>query len=133
MASGTRTTRGFFDGDGCISWANKEHTWPTASCVGTEEFLKDLKLYIPEELRTVNIHKTSASDVVYTLGWSCRKARIFLDFIYNNCNVALNRKFNIYSSIFSKENNEKSGNIDEHPESQENVEITEESKESSVL
>ena len=31
--------RGYWDGDGCLSWSNKEHTSPSVSVVGTKEFL----------------------------------------------------------------------------------------------
>ena len=39
--------RGYVDGDGCLSWRNKEHTIPSISILGTEHFLEGCKKYIP--------------------------------------------------------------------------------------
>lgn len=38
--------RGYFDGDGCISYGNKEHTYPIVSILGTKDFLDGIqKIY----------------------------------------------------------------------------------------
>ena len=38
--------RGYWDGDGCLSWSNKEHTSPSVSVVGTKEFLYSILYYL---------------------------------------------------------------------------------------
>lgn len=121
--------RGYFDGDGSLTWHDKEHIHPEVSIIGLEDFLLKLISYLPKELNK-SIYKTKNS-ILYETNWAYNKAYIFLDFIYNNSNIVLDRKFNIYSSLLLKKSSEQSGNIGETP-SLDNTEITEEIKESSA-
>ena len=41
--------RGYFDGDGCLSWADKEHKIPCIEVVGTESFLHSIQKYLQIE------------------------------------------------------------------------------------
>ena len=122
--------RGYFDGDGCLTWHNKEHTTPEVQLIGLEGFLKKLILCLPDELNYRTPLKCSNS-ILYTVNWASNKAMIFLDYIYKDCNIYLDRKFNIYSSLLLKDNSEQSGNIGESPE-MENSEIILETKESKI-
>lgn len=39
--------RGYWDGDGCLSWSDPEHRYPHVSVLGTEDFLTSIKQYLP--------------------------------------------------------------------------------------
>lgn len=122
--------RGYFDGDGSLTWYNKEHTRPEASLIGLEDFLIKLREYLPNEIKNNSIYKNK-NNILYLINFVGNKALIFLNFIYKNSNIVLDRKFNIYSSLISKGISEESGNIGENP-SLDNTEIIEEIKESSI-
>lgn len=122
--------RGYFDGDGCLSWHNKEHTRPAAQIIGLEDFLQKLMTYLPNEIN-YRIPSKCSNSILYNVSWASNKAMIFLNYIYKDCNIYLDRKFDIYSSLLLKNNSEQLGNIGENP-SLDNTEITEEIKESSV-
>lgn len=119
--------RGYFDGDGCLTWHDKEHTHPEVSIIGLEDFLLKLISYLPKELHKP-IYK-SKNSILYETNWAYNKAFIFLNFIYNNSNIVLDRKFNIYSSLLLKKSNAQSGNIGESP-FEDNPEINSEIKKS---
>ena len=90
--------RGYFDGDGCIEW-NKSKFLTVAS---TSEFCNSLKQILFLKL---NIH----SSVVNTANKSsntkileiCGKKQIiqFLDYIYDNSELHIDRKYNHYLQI----------------------------------
>lgn len=120
--------RGYFDGDGSLTWHNKEHTYPEVHVIGLENFLLKLESYLPQDLKDKNIYKKKES-ILYEVNWACKKAMIFLNFIYKDCKIVLDRKFNIYSSLLLRESMEKSRKIGESP-IQENTEVISEIKES---
>ena len=123
--------RGYFDGDGCLSWHNKEHTIPAIQVIGLEDFLKDLMTHLPEEIN-YRIPLKRSNSILYAVSWASHKAMIFLNYIYKDCSIYLDRKFNIYSSLLSKDNSEQSGNIGETL-IEDNSEINSEIKESESL
>ena len=91
--------RGYFEGDGCIDvHRNKDGTVrKIVSLLGTKEFLSRLLYSLPFQITTTIIKKckNNASNNYY---FQLRKAEseIFLDYIYSDCTVYLDRKHDLY-------------------------------------
>lgn len=88
--------RGYFDGDGSIS-IKKTKTkgyYKVVSLIGTKEFLiKILEIFnfkIP--LRKDKRHTGNTFSILFKK----KESEIFLDFIYKNSNIYLDRKYNLY-------------------------------------
>lgn len=85
--------RGYFDGDGCISWSNKEHTKISFSLLGTQSFLQVCK----EKLFSRgSIYQSSSNAFVYNSSNNIAFQNAFS--IYHNANVYLERKYQKYLS-----------------------------------
>jgi hypothetical protein len=84
--------RGYFDGDGCISYANKEHTKICINIVGTEHMLDCINNYVP-----VKLYKTKKSNTdACTVSLSGAKAFKVVDYLYKNASIYLDRKYQRY-------------------------------------
>ena len=122
--------RGYFDGDGCISYANKEHTIPSYQMLGTKEFLKVIMSYLNIEETLFHNHNNKKEVTMYIQA-SSRKAMYVLHKLYDNCSIYLNRKYEkfiYFCRIFEKSNMLKQTNIGEGCDA--DTEITTEIKES---
>ena len=85
--------RGYFDGDGCVSWYNKKHTAPSISILSTESFLKHIREY---SKIWGSIYLASKRNVfVYNVSSSKRGLK-FLHYMYDNASIYLDRKFDRY-------------------------------------
>lgn len=93
--------RGYFDGDGCVSYANKEHTVGTIQILGTESFLKSLLGYLPKETQNLTIrhNHNNENEVIRLINTSHNKACKILHYLYDNANVYLTRKYNRYVAL----------------------------------
>lgn len=96
--------RGLFDGDGCISFTNKNHRL-RASLISTKEVLQSIQQIMyktlkipPTKLQRVTNNKTN----VYKL-LVYHKVYSFLKYIYNDCNIFLYRKFNLFKSVVAED------------------------------
>lgn len=117
--------RGFFDGDGWIYLDNRNYL--IAGICGQENFLQETLKYLPESIYK-NIIDCNNTNVIKILKWGGSKAETFLNYIYKDSTISLERKFNI-SAPYIWKNISKSGNIGETPE-MDNTEINSEIKES---
>ena len=117
--------RGFFDGDGWVYLDNRNYL--IAGICGQQEFLEAILKYIPEDI-VKNINNLSNTEIIKVLQWGGTKAEIFLNYIYKNSTISLDRKFNI-AAPYIRKSISKSGNIGETPE-MDNTEINSEIKES---
>ena len=85
--------RGYVDGDGSLTWRNKEHTLPDISVLGTEHFLYSILEYLNlPEYKLQSKYKNECK----SFSISCRKALDVAKFLYENSNIYLNRKYNVY-------------------------------------
>lgn len=98
--------RGYCDGDGSLTWGNKEHTIPSISFVGTKEFLESLQLYLGKGYL---MHKPNCSEFTYRLSYTHTKAFNASDYMYKNSNIYLNRKYNIYTKYCAAVKSSKNG------------------------
>jgi len=87
--------RGYFDGDGCITYVNKEHTRLGMQLLGTKEFLKEYIKYLPDIFKDLTLRHNHNNDQeeTYLINTSCNKAYLFFDYLYNNSTAYLNRKY----------------------------------------
>lgn len=100
--------RGYFDGDGCISYSktspNSEvsNYAGTCSLVGTYLFLSAIKDYLETNgIECNNIYQDSRNANVNILRLSRNNSRLFLKLMYNDCSTYLDRKYK--RAMFFKE------------------------------
>lgn len=127
--------RGYFDGDGCLSFRkNKNSVVPVVSILGTLDFLNGLvhnakinRYNLRKDKR--HLHDTYTLDIYSTYD--------FLDYIYKNSTIYLNRKYNRY--LFFKSDCRSSKELEELLASEvgegwdANTELTKEFKKSLVV
>lgn len=87
--------RGYFDGDGCISFNQGKHHRPSFSVLGTIEILNMISLEIFNKLKKV--YPNRGSDRIFILSYSGEMSRIAISKIYNNATIFLDRKFQRYN------------------------------------
>lgn len=99
--------RGYFDGDGCISYYKRTYDIiPHCSFVGTESFIKQSKLYIPYEstFRVRDYSKTKENHHdLYELVFGRENSELFSDWLYKDATIYLDRKYERYK-LFKKYN-----------------------------
>lgn len=95
--------RGYFDGDGCISYGNKEHTILNMQLLGTKSFLQSCLLYLPEEFKNLTLrhNHNNEKEETYLINTSNSKAYRFFKFLYLNSNIYLERKFSRFALYHS--------------------------------
>jgi hypothetical protein len=100
--------RGYFDGDGCISYNNKEHTIMSIIFLGSEDFLSDLKIYLPLKydyvlsLANANTNNTITKQITI----NGKNGLEILNYLYDKSKIHLNRKYERYTEycrLYSEE------------------------------
>jgi Mor family transcriptional regulator len=92
--------RGYVDGDGSIYFSEKKRTY-RVSLVGTKSFLDKVCLICDElGVKTSMYHRDSHNDATYILRTTSNGGTItLLQWMYNEANLKLNRKYNTYQQI----------------------------------
>ena len=91
--------RGYFDGDGCVH-LNLETKHFSVSFVGTLEFLETIQKIISKD---TGISKVSIRNKgkAYQIQWSgVRNCHILYKYLYKDCNIFLDRKFEKFNSLY---------------------------------
>ena len=84
--------RGYWDGDGCLTF--KRPTYPSISVISTENFINSIQNYIRI---SGNIYNNSEENTITKkLMYNGEKAFKVTDYLYSNCNIYLNRKYDRY-------------------------------------
>lgn len=89
--------RGYFDGDGCISWDKryKSGNKSTIHVAGNLDFLENsFNKYFPTNC-TLRLYKKSTKCYDYTIQ-DKKQVLKFLAFLYNDAKIYLERKYNLY-------------------------------------
>lgn len=104
--------RGYFDGDGCISYTDMQHKHLCIQLLGTNEFLTILKSFCPKEIQELNLHHNHNNIEEETMFFSTshNKAVLFLHFIYDNAIIYLDRKYKRFAHYISNNINAESKN-----------------------
>lgn len=85
--------RGYWDGDGCISFTNKTKI---VSVLGTNMFLSEMKNYVPTlKDKNVLLHKNET----YVIQTTHKKAYETLKFLYQDATIYLDRKYEKFLEI----------------------------------
>lgn len=105
--------RGYFDGDGCVYFnetdvfhKNKNKTYFqkhfSVSFVGTNEMLKSIseRLFSKKIYTNHNIYKAGKSKQIYLYG--AKNIHNFYNYLYNNSNLYLKRKYNKFQYALQK-------------------------------
>ena len=90
--------RGYFDGDGCLSWANIEHTKPSISVLGTENFLNKMQNFLPL-IKTYKLQpnsKNNDNNITKVLSINGSNAINLAEYLYENSTIFLARKLEVY-------------------------------------
>ena len=89
--------RGYFDGDGCITFNQNKHHRPTISILGTKDTLD----YISKNLtgHVKKLRGNHGSDVTFVLEYTGQLSRDLLFKLYENSNIYLDRKFERFSLL----------------------------------
>lgn len=123
--------RGYWDGDGTLTWKDKEHTKAEVGALGTEDFLNNMQKFLPINSRKLfTKHKDGALECK---GYQVEDNTAFklAFFLYENATIYMNRKYDVfkeYCRLYEKLYRELQTNIGELCD--ENTEITGETKES---
>jgi len=94
--------RGYFDGDGCISYT----TTDTISFLGTEKTVDFIRNYFHEtvkvKLRSKIMPNITKNGNIYAIFYSGNSAFKCLSHIYNHSNLFLERKYEKYCCLIEK-------------------------------
>lgn len=88
--------RGYFDGDGCISFYKHKHcVTPHAEIIGTHDFLEKIiqVSQIPSKFR----HDKRHSDKTFTIEYTKENTVKIINWLYSDCTIYLNRKYQKYN------------------------------------
>lgn len=87
--------RGYFDGDGCFSRTiNAKTVSPNVSLLGTYDFLFKISNII--KLKGHFLHDQKHDQNTYSIYFSQSDTISFLNYIYKNASIYLERKYNLY-------------------------------------
>lgn len=86
--------RGYVDGDGCISYASKDHKKMCVSILGTKDFLDGIQKHYGS---SKNYSKNSKNqDTTLVVQFSTRQGLDFLNWLYKDATIYLERKYKKY-------------------------------------
>lgn len=85
--------RGYFDGDGCITSTNETYQ---ISLIATNEFLNKFKVFLLDLNITETKLEQKNSNMAVWKKKGRNQIRIFLDYLYKDSNIYLDRKYNKY-------------------------------------
>lgn len=83
--------RGYVDGDGCLSYCNKQHTNICVSILGTKDFLDGIQREYSSNHKYSKNNKLQ--DTTLVLSYSCKSGFIFTKWLYENSTIYLDRKY----------------------------------------
>ena len=88
--------RGYFDGDGCITrYVNIHTVTPRATVLGTEDMLNNIIKY-SNTIAQLKHDKRHSKEVLY-LDWNKENSIKFINYLYNNSTIYLDRKYKLYN------------------------------------
>nr|DAX08864.1 MAG TPA: endonuclease [Bacteriophage sp.] len=88
--------RGYFDGDGCITRYVHIHTvTPRVIVLGTMDMLNNIIKY-SDTIASLKHDKRHSKEIFY-LDWNKENSIKFINYIYNNSTIYLDRKYKLYN------------------------------------
>lgn len=89
--------RGYIDGDGSLRYLDKEHKQMGISILGTEHFLVNLQRHLPLE-KANKVYSREGLNI-YMLDYNRSRGYYVARYLYENCNIYLDRKFERYQEF----------------------------------
>ena len=87
--------RGYFDGDGCISrHVHNTCVTPHIELLGTKQMLEQILLY--SNISAKYKHDKRHSEETWSLEWSKQEGIDFINYLYQDCSIYLDRKYELY-------------------------------------
>lgn len=90
--------RGYWDGDGCLSWCDKEHKCPSVSVLGTEDFLTSIKSHLPLKFDYIlsKANQNSPNEITKQFSVCGKNGYELAKYLYSNATIYLERKYEKY-------------------------------------
>jgi hypothetical protein len=90
--------RGYWDGDGCLSWNDTVHQHPHISVLGTEDFLTSLKEHLPLKFDYILdiANRNSSNEITKQLNICGKNGYELAKYLYSNAKIYLDRKYERY-------------------------------------
>lgn len=96
--------RGYFDGDGCLTFSTRKgYIVPSLSLLGTLDIVNNIKMY--SNLNEALVRTRHGKNDYYELKLDLSESKLFMEYLYEDCNIYLDRKYNRYNLF--KSNNHK--------------------------
>ena len=87
--------RGYFDGDGCISrHVHNTCVTPHIELLGTKQMLEQILFY--SNISAKYKHDKRHSEETWSLEWSKQEGIDFINYLYQDCSIYLDRKYELY-------------------------------------
>lgn len=86
--------RGYFDGDGCISYSGNNYYKPRCCILGTRSILENIEKYSCTKWTWYQANPTS--DLIFDIKSNIATSIKFLNWIYEDATIFLERKYNRY-------------------------------------
>lgn len=107
--------RGYFDGDGCLSYTNTEtnKNYYKAKILGTDDFLDGINdLLIKNNIANIKHYfKRKEEQTVSSMELNETQSLNLLNWLYQDATISLDRKYNRYCELCKKHHVEPNGNI----------------------
>lgn len=90
--------RGYFDGDGCLTYRDKDHKRPEICLISTVDFIREMETFIPlKPLKNIYLkHKKTNNTITGVWQKEGRTAFEFAKYLYENSTIFLDRKYAVY-------------------------------------
>lgn len=114
--------RGYWDGDGTITFQDKEHQNIQLKVLGTEDFLTDIQDNLPLKYVYSLTNNSPNNTITKVLSINGKNAFKLAYYLYNNSNIYLKRKFDrylyfcrVYKELYTKLQTENGEVCDDNP------------------
>ena len=88
--------RGYWDGDGCLTYRDKGKNRPEINVISTNDFLMEMQKFLPVKQKENIPIKHKGNNIIRQ--WQCegKSAYNVAKYLYENATVFLERKYNKY-------------------------------------
>lgn len=94
--------RGYFDGDGCLTFSTRKgYIVPSLSLLGTLDVVNNIKTH--SKLNEALVRTRHGKNDYYELKLDLIESKLFMEYLYKDCNIYLDRKYNRYNLFKSND------------------------------
>lgn len=99
--------RGYWDGDGCLTYRDKQKKRPEANVISSNDFLIEMQKHFPVKQKENIPIKHKGNNIIRT--WTCEGSSAFkvAKYLYENSTIYLERKYNKYLEFVDLYKNKK--------------------------